>query len=124
MTLVDAFFLMVLVWVTTRITSRIFGHSVDSAREKIASKIMIDLHKEQLIPLSIEVDGDQYLCYNSMTNDFVCQGANLQEIVNRFRARFPDKQAAFVKGDDAVIAALQLQSKDLHENSSSIRSPS
>ena len=58
------------------------------------------------------------------TNDFVCQGANLQEIVNRFRARFPDKQAAFAKGDDAVIAALQLQSKDLHENSSSIRSPS
>ena len=68
MTLVDAFFLMVLVWVTTRITSRIFGHSVDSTREKIVSKIMIDLHKEQLIPLSIEVDGDQYLCYHSMTN--------------------------------------------------------
>jgi len=120
MTLVDAFFLMVLVWVTTRITSRMFGHSVNSTHEKI----LIDLHKEQLIPLSIEVDGDQYLCYNSMTNDFVCQGANLEEIVNRFRARFPDKQAAFVKGDDAVIAALQLQSKDLHENSSSIRSPS
>ena len=120
MTLVDAFFLMVLLWVTTRITSRIFGRTVDSDRVRI----LIELDKEQLIPLSIEVDGDQYLCYNSMTNDFVCQGANLEEIVNRFRARFPDKQAAFVKGDDAVIAALQLQSKDLHENSSSIRSPS
>ena len=124
MTLVDAFFLMVLVWVTTRITSRIFGHSVDSAREKIASKIIIDLHKEQLIPLSIEVDGDQYLCYNSLTNDFVCQGANLNEIVDRFCARFPDKEAALAKGDDAVITALKLQIKDLRENSSGIRSPS
>ena len=120
MTLVDAFFLMVLVWVTTRITSKIFNRTLDSERVKI----LVDLDKERLIPLTIEVDGDQYLCYNSMTNDFVCQGANLQEIVNRFRARFPDKQAAFAKGDDAVIAALQLQSKDLHENSSSIRSPS
>lgn len=120
MTLIDAFFLMVLVWVTTRITSRIFGRTVDSDRVRIR----IELDKEQLIPLSIEVDGDQYLCYNSITNNFVCQGSNLNEIITRFRARFPDKQAAFVKGNDAVIAALQLQSKDLYENSSSIRSPS
>lgn len=120
MTLVDAFFLMVLVWVTTRITSKIFRRTVDSQRVKI----LIELDKQQLIPLTIEVDGDQYLCYNSMTNDFVCQGANLNEIVNRFRARFPDKEAALAKGDDAVIAALKLLIKDLHENSSSIRSPS
>ena len=120
MTLVDAFFLMVLLWVTTRITSRIFGRTVDSERVRI----LIELDKEPLIPLSIEVDGDQYLCYNSMTNDFVCQGANLNEIVDRFRARFPGKEAALAKGDDAVITALRLQIKDLRENSSSIRSPS
>ena len=120
MTLVDAFFLMVLMWVTTRITSKIFGRTLDSERVKI----LVDLDKEQLIPLTIEVDGDQYLCYNSLTNDFVCQGANLNEIVDRFRARFPDKEAAIAKGDDAVITALKLQIKDLRENSSGIRSPS
>ena len=120
MTLLDAFFLMVLMWVTTRITSKIFGRTSDSERVKI----LVDLDKEQLIPLTVEVDGDQYLCYNSLTNDFVCQGANLNEIVDRFRARFPDKEAALAKGDDAVITALKLQIKDLRENSSGIRSPS
>ena len=120
MTLVDAFFLMVLMWVTTRITSKIFSRTSDSERVKI----LVDLDKEQLIPLTIEVDGDQYLCYNSLTNDFVCQGANLNEIVDRFRARFPDKEAAIAKGDDAVITALKLQIKDLRENSSGIRSSS
>ena len=120
MTLLDAFFLMVLMWVTTRITSKIFGRTLDSERVKI----IIDLDKERLIPLTVEVDGDQYLCYNSLTNDFVCQGANLNEIVDRFCARFPDKEAALAKGDDAVITALKLQIKDLRENSSGIRSPS
>jgi hypothetical protein len=120
MTLVDAFFLMVLMWVTTRITSKIFNRTLDSERVKI----LVDLDKERLIPLTVEVDGDQYLCYNSLTNDFVCQGANLNEIVDRFRARFPDKEAAITNGDAAVLTALKLQIKDLRENSSGIRSPS
>jgi len=118
--IVDSLLIFVTVHIGLTLVAWVVRRRTDSGLDEVSK----DLESEQLIPLTIDVDGDQYLCYNSMTNDFVCQGANLQEIVNRFRARFPDKQAAFAKGDDAVIAALQLQSKDLHENSSSIRSPS
>jgi hypothetical protein len=45
------------------------------------------LDEERLIALTVEVDQDQYFCYNSITKDFVCQGSDLKEIRERFRAR-------------------------------------
>jgi hypothetical protein len=35
------------------------------------------LDEERLIALTVEVDQDQYFCYNSITKDFVCQGSDL-----------------------------------------------
>jgi hypothetical protein len=81
------------------------------------------LDEEKLIALTVEVDHDQYFCYNSLTSDFVCQGADLKEIRERFRARYPDKDAAIYDGDESAVAALKSQLKDLkkqNENSISI----
>lgn len=71
------------------------------------------LDKEKLIALTIEVDSDQYLCYNSVTNDFVCQGRNLKEIRERFRERYPDKDAAIYNGDTTAVAVLKSQLEEL-----------
>ena len=81
------------------------------------------LNEERLIALTVEQQNDQYFCYNSVTNDFVCQGSNLTEIRERFRARYPDKDAAIYNGDQTAVAALKSQLKDLkkqNENSISI----
>ena len=81
------------------------------------------LDEERLIALTVEVDQNQYFCYNSLTNDFVCQGSDLKEIRERFRARYPDKDAAIYDGDESAIATLKSQLKDLkkqNENSISI----
>jgi len=81
------------------------------------------LDEERLIALTVEVDNNQYFCYNSITNDFVCQGRNLKEIRERFRARYPDKDAAIYDGDKTAVATLKSQLKDLkkqNENSISI----
>ena len=78
------------------------------------------LDEERLIALTVEVDNNQYFCYNSITNDFVCQGSDLTEIRERFRARYPDKDAAIYDGDESAVATLKLQLKDLkkqNENS-------
>ena len=78
------------------------------------------LDEEQLIALTVEIDQDQYFCYNSITKDFVCQGSDLKEIRERFRARYPDKDAAIYDGDESAVATLKLQLKDLkkqNENS-------
>jgi hypothetical protein len=82
--------------------------------------IVQDLDQERLIPLTVEVDLDQYFCYNSITKDFVCQGRSLKEIVERFKLRYPDKAAAIYDGDETAVRTLKHQLKELGENFSSI----
>ena len=81
------------------------------------------LDEQRLIALTVEQQNDQYLCYNSVTNDFVCQGSDLKEIRKRFRERYPDKDAAIYNGDQTAVAALKSQLQELkkqNENSISI----
>ena len=66
-----------------------------------------DLDQERLIPLTVEVDLDQYFCYNSITKAFVCQGRDLKEIVERFKLRYPDKAAAIYDGDETAVRTLK-----------------
>jgi hypothetical protein len=69
-----------------------------------------------LVLLTVEIDHNQYLCYNAVTQEFVCQGADLTEIAKSFRARFPDKTVAIFNGDTEAVSALHLQFKTKHEN--------
>jgi hypothetical protein len=82
--------------------------------------VVRDLDQEQLIPLTVEVDSDQYFCYNSITKAFVCQGHSLKEIVERFKQRYPEKSAAIYNGDETAVRTLKSQLKELDENRSSI----
>ena len=76
------------------------------------------LDEERLIALTVEVDQNQYFCYNSITKDFVCQGLDLTEIRERFRERYPDKDAAIYDGDQTAVATLKSQLKDLKNKGS------
>jgi hypothetical protein len=69
-----------------------------------------------LILLTVEVDHNQYLCYNAVTQEFVCQGADITEIAQSFRARFPDKIVAIFNGDTEAVATLKQQFRAKHEN--------
>ena len=89
--------------------------------EQELEEVMSELELEKLIPLTIEVAGNQYLCYNSITQEFVCQGVNLVEIVKKFKQRYPNKSAAIYNGDETAVRTLKSQLKELDENSSSIR---
>jgi hypothetical protein len=78
------------------------------------------LDEERLIALTVEQQHDQYFCYNSVTNDFVCQGRDLKEIRERFRERYPNKDAAIYDGDTTAVATLKSQLNELkkqNENS-------
>jgi hypothetical protein len=91
-------------WMTYRLSQ-----SIDSRYVTVSCA----LDEEKLIALTVEVDSDQYLCYNSVTNDFVCQGRNLKEIRERFRERYPDKDAAIYNGDTTAVAVLKSQLDEL-----------
>ena len=109
-----AFNLLVLWWVR-RIEARIVEELGEIAQ---------DLEAEKLIALTVEVDGDQFLCYNAQTMTFVCQGRDLEEIRERFRQRYPSKSAAIYNGDESAVRVLKKQLKELNENSRSVGSAS
>ena len=72
----------------------------------------------KIIPLTIEVQNDLYYCYNSNTNQFVCQGADVEEIIQCFNKRFPGLDAALESGDEQALNTLRQQLKQIHENNS------
>jgi len=122
--ILDLVFWTVFGYVIAKIIAGWIEEQIRAHIDKDLDEVMSELELEKLIPLTIEVDGDQYLCYNSITQEFVCQGVNLVEIVKRFKQRYPDKSAAIYNGDKTAVQTLKSQLKDLDENSSSIRHPS
>jgi len=77
---------------------------------------MKNLAQERLIALTVEIDNNQYFCYNALTKDFVCQGYSLKEIIERFRLRFPHKAAAIYDGDETAVKTLRSQLEEMDEN--------
>ena len=115
--LVNGVVIMILIHVGLNLIAWMVKRRVDSDLVEVSN----DLELERLIPLTVEVVDNQYFCYNSITQDFVCQGVNLVEIVKRFKQRYPEKSAAIYNGDETAVRTLKSQLKELDENSSGIR---
>lgn len=77
------------------------------------------LETGKLIPVTVEVDQDQYFCYNALTKDFVCQGYSLKEIAERFSLRFPESKLAIHNGDENAVKVLKAQLEKMHEDRNS-----
>ena len=115
--LVNGVVIMILIHVGLNLIAWMVKRRVQSDLNEVSN----DLELERLIPLTVEVVDNQYFCYNSITQDFVCQGVNLVEIVKRFKQRYPEKSAAIYNGDETAVRTLKSQLKELDENSSGIR---
>jgi hypothetical protein len=114
-------------WVITNLVLSLLAfllrRHIEQSMEQEFTEVGQALDEERLIALTVEIDNNQYFCYNSVTNDFVCQGSNLMEIRERFRERYPNKDAAIYDGDQTAVATLKSQLKELkkqNENSISI----
>ena len=103
-------------WVITNLVLGLLAfllrRHIEQSMEQELAGVGQALDEERLIALTVEIDQNQYFCYNSMTKDFVCQGSDLKEIRERFRARYPDKDAAIYDGDQTAVAALKSQLKE------------
>jgi hypothetical protein len=108
---VIAFNLLVL-WLSRRIEAQV---------SQELNEVVEELAQNRLVPLTVEQYGDQYLCYHSFTMDFVCQGSNLDELIEKFKTRYPGKSASLYNGDDTALQILKKQLQEIkNENSSSI----
>jgi hypothetical protein len=94
----------------------VFTWAVSRYLERQIDSVVRDLDQEQLIPLTVEVDQNQYFCYNSITKAFVCQGHSLKEIVDRFKQRYPEKSAAIYDGDETAVRVLKSQLEQLDKS--------
>ena len=94
------------------IISRRIQFRVDSEISGVIEK----LAQDRLIALTVEIDNNQYFCYNALTKDFVCQGYSLKEIIERFRLRYPDKAAAIYDGDKTSVQTLKSQMDQLDKS--------
>ena len=117
----DLVFWTVFGYIIAKIIAGWIEERIRAHLEQDLDEVMSELELERLIPLTVEVAGDQYLCYNSITQEFVCQGVNLVEIVKKFKQRYPEKSAAIYNGDETAVRTLKSQLKELDENSNSIR---
>ena len=103
-------------WVITNLVLSLLAfllrRHIEQSMEQELVRVGQALDEERLIALTVEQQHDQYFCYNSVTNDFVCQGRDLEEIRERFRERYPNKDAAIYDGDRTAVATLKSQ---LHE---------
>lgn len=83
---------------------------------------LVDLVQQlenQMIGLEVEVDNGLYYCYNSRDKQFICQGTNAREIVDRFQVRYPDKIAYLAKdSEDPAIKDLVEQLLKLKDETS------
>jgi hypothetical protein len=100
-------------WLISRLTSEIRAEIQEYADR---------LDSGQLIPVTVEVDQEQYFCYNAITKDFVCQGHTLKEIAERFSLRFPESKLAIYNGDETAVKLLKEQLETLG-TANGIKSP-
>ena len=104
-------------WVITNLVLSLLAfllrRHIEQSMEQELAGVGQALDEERLIALTVEIDQNQYFCYNSITKDFVCQGSDLTEIRKRFRERYPDKDAAIYDGDTTAVVTLKSQLKDL-----------
>ena len=96
--------------------------------DRIADAIERDRSQEseaKEIKLKIEFDQNTYFMYNVTDGSFVAQGANIAQIRERLRERFPEYNATVVDGDPEAVEKLREELKlNPDENSNSIRHPS
>jgi RNAse (barnase) inhibitor barstar len=66
---------------------------------KQLDELVDKLENQKLIILEVEAVDGQFMCYNTLTKEFVCMGRNMDEVQERFRQRYPHKEAAVIKED-------------------------
>ena len=76
------------------VLSWLLNQSIKNMQDNLEKDEVVDralkIWKDHMIPLEIEKVKDRFYAYNDETGEFVCQGANFDELQNNFQLRFPD----------------------------------
>jgi hypothetical protein len=105
---------LVIRWAAERFVERLLA-AVDDTLEKEKATDAATRRAE------IEVVDNQVLCYNADTKEFVCQGQDLLQVIERFKQRFPGTyDVKLVPANDETRAWARTQLAKLNETGTSI----
>lgn len=81
--------------------------------------------KSSLVGIIIEEHNGQLYAYRDSDRQFLCQGANLMEIRQKFQEQYPDQTAFLTGGDPDLIERLKselaaIKEKEKNESSVSV----
>jgi hypothetical protein len=76
----------------------------DALREELAENLaIIEQQLKDLVILRAEKVGSVIYVYNQVTNEFICQGADIEEVNSAWLARYPGKRALVDEGRELLF---------------------
>ena len=88
------FFMFIGMFLGVIILSFLINASLRNMEKTMSQDEIVDralkVWKDTMIPLSIEKVNDLFYAYNDETGEYVCQGADFNELQDNFKLRFPD----------------------------------
>lgn len=61
---------------------------------------------DKIIFMRTETHNDIIFAYNAVTNDFVCQGKDMEELNKNFGLRFPESKGVLIKPESEEVVPL------------------
>lgn len=61
---------------------------------------------DKIIFMRTETHNDIIFAYNAITNDFVCQGKDMEELNKNFGLRFPESKGVLIKPESEEVVPL------------------
>jgi hypothetical protein len=96
------------------------------AANRFIDRLLVEIEKDSEVKpqetrLEIEVVGNQVLCYNADTKEYICQGQTLAQVIENCKQRFPAAgDIKLVPANDDTREWARAQLEKLNETGASI----
>ena len=85
-------------------------------RESVEQEVLEEMERRLPVGLVIEEINGVVYGWDHKTNDFVCQGENMEQFRDAFRARYPNRNASIVDGPDHLLQRFKTELKSILQN--------
>ncbi len=91
--------IIVLAFVGLLVIAFVISRKIQQDISKLETQVAEDLKDlmSKVVFLRTETHNDLILAYNAMTNDFVCQGKDMEELNKNFGLRYPTARGVIVQ---------------------------
>jgi len=78
-----------------------FRRVLQQVHDRVQSQL--DFLQQHMISIHVEVDGKMIYCYNTQTQEFLCQGATVEQAQAAFQTRYPECWGIVASGDARTV---------------------